>query len=130
MEESSASGGLGTKWGSCMRDAGFDVEDPTDETVSTGAVITPPGVDQVRFAQAAQTCGRQIGVGGASSAEKDKWKRQYAAVDSCIRETYPDAPAQEPGSLDYGDLSQDPAFQQAWDDCMAKHAPDTQSVQQ
>ncbi len=125
--DTAASSGLGSKWGSCMRDAGFEAEDPSDDEVTSGSVLTPPGVDQAAFLEAAQTCNQQIGVQSADSAQKDEWKRQYAAADACVREEYPDAPAQKPGVIDYGALSEDPAFDDHLDECLAKHAPDTKT---
>ncbi|MFL0389347.1 hypothetical protein [Curtobacterium sp. 179-B 9B NHS] len=125
--DTAASSGLGSKWGSCMRDAGFEAEDPSDDEVTSGSVLTPPGVDQAAFLEAAQTCNQQIGVQSADSAQKDEWKRQYAAVDACIREEFPDAPVQEPGQLNYGDISDRPDFEERWQECLTEHAPDTKT---
>ena len=121
---------LGARWGDCMRDAGFDVQDPSDDQVRSGTVTSPSGVDQERFASAAQHCGSELGVQRADTAQQDRWKRQYAAVDSCVRERYPDAPEQRPGVIDYSGYprAQEPEFDETLSACIAEHAPDTQQL--
>lgn len=126
-----APSGIGSRWGACMRDAGFDVQDPTEQQVRNGAVITPSGVDEGRFHTAADTCSRQLGVERADSAQQDRWTREYAQVASCVREEYPDFPEQEPGVLsvdpeEYPRATEE-AFQQRFDTCMTKYSPDTKT---
>jgi hypothetical protein len=125
-----AAASVGAKWGDCMRTAGFQVEDPSDDQVRSGAVTSPAGVDAERFTEASGKCASDLGITGADSAQKDKWKRQYAAVDSCVREQYPDAPEQEPGLINYSDYprAQEPEFEETLSSCLSKHAPDTQQL--
>lgn len=125
-----AAASVGAEWGDCMRTAGFQVEDPSDDQVRSGAVTSPAGVDTERFSEASGKCASDLGVTGADSAQKDKWKRQYAAVDSCVREQYPDAPEQEPGVIDYSGYprAREPQFEETLSSCMSKHAPDTQQL--
>ncbi|MFJ3028175.1 hypothetical protein ACIPEQ_04965 [Curtobacterium sp. NPDC087080] len=127
---SRAAASVGAKWGDCMRTAGFPVEDPSDDQVRSGAVTSPSGVDAERFTEASGKCASDLGVTGTDSAQKDRWKRQYAAVDSCVREQYPDAPEQQPGVIDYSSYprAQEPQFQDTLSSCLSKHAPDTQQL--
>jgi len=122
--------GVGAKWGSCMRDAGFNVQDPTDAQVESGVMQAPPDSDQEEFTRAGSACARKAGVEGASDAEKQKWEREYAKVASCIRERgYPDFPEQEPGSLDVGGYArgQEPGFQKVMFACTEEFSPDTKT---
>ncbi len=41
-QDSTSAVSLGSRWGDCMRDAGFDVEDPSDDQVRSGTVVAPP----------------------------------------------------------------------------------------
>jgi hypothetical protein len=127
-----ASTGIGAQWGDCMRSAGFDIEDPSDDQVRSGTALSPAGVDQERFHSAADKCAEDLGVHRAGSAEQDKWARQYQQVASCIREEYPDFP--EDGSD--GGISFEPdgyppareaAFQELAQKCLQQYAPDTQT---
>lgn len=124
--------GIGAAWGSCMRDAGYDVQDPTDDLVRTGAAPVPEGVDRDRFSEAAGTCSRSVGVQGADQADIQRWEREYAQVASCIRDNgYPDYPEQEPGGISADPetypRAAEPAFEQAFHDCLAKYSPDTKT---
>ncbi|WIB60706.1 hypothetical protein DEJ13_02440 [Curtobacterium sp. MCLR17_007] len=126
----SAGSGVGAKWGSCMRDAGFDVEDPDDTAVEAGLSKAPAGADRAAFSAAASACTEKAGVERASSADQQKWERQYAQVANCIRENgYDDFPEQEPGSLNTSvyQRSSEPQFETVVDDCLAEFAPDTRS---
>jgi hypothetical protein len=126
----SSATGIGAKWGSCMRDAGYDVPDPDDALVASGTVVTPQGVDQEQYAEDADHCSSELGVERADSADQDEWTRQYAQVASCIREEYPDFPEQKPGVLgigpdDYARATED-GFQDRADACLHEYSPDTQ----
>lgn len=93
--------GSGAVYGSCMRDAGFDVEDPDDASLESGVVRAPEGADREAFEKAMDACGKQAGVEGSSVAEQQKWARDATKVASCIRENgYPDFPEQKPGMID------------------------------
>jgi len=129
-QDSTSAVSLGARWGDCMRDAGFDVEDPSDDQVRSGTVVAPSGVDRGRFDRAAQHCGAELGVKPADTAQQDEWKREYAAVDSCVRERYPDAPEQRPGVVDYSGYprAQEPEFDETLSACIAEHAPDTRQL--
>ncbi|GAA1494252.1 hypothetical protein GCM10009627_25980 [Curtobacterium herbarum] len=123
--------GLGAQWGSCMRDAGFEVEDPSDDQVRSGTVLAPQGGDQQAFETAAARCSSDLGIEQIGSAEKDKWTREYARVASCIRDEFPDYPEQEPGGLALGPeeypRALEDGFQERADECLRKYSPDTQS---
>jgi hypothetical protein len=112
-----------------MRSAGFSVDDPSDDEVTSGVVTTPPGVDQTRYQVAAAQCGRELGVQPPDAADEEKWNRQYDQVSSCIRDAYPDFPEQRPGVIEWDSetypTSDDPAFKQRNAECMRKYAPDT-----
>lgn len=130
---SSAAGatGIGAEWGACMRTAGFDVEDPSDDLVRSGTVLAPQGVDQERYAAAADRCSSDLGVERTDSASKDEWARQYERTASCIREAYPDYPEQPSGSLglspeDYPRATE-PGFQQKADACLEEFSPGTKT---
>ena len=125
-----ATSGIGAQWGSCMRDAGFDVEDPDDQTVASGITKPLPGVDEQAFSTASATCAEQAGVEPASSADHQKWERQYDQVASCIRDNgYEDFPEQQPGSISTNGYprAEEPEFDQTFRDCLAEFAPDTQT---
>lgn len=111
-----------------MRSAGFSVEDPSDDEVTHGVVVTPPGVDQGRYQVAAGKCGRELGVQPPDEAEKAKSARQFDQVSSCIRDAFPDFPEQEPGTIAWDaetyPTSEEPAFKQRNAECMRKYAPD------
>lgn len=123
--------GIGAQWGSCMRAAGFDVQDPSDDQVRSGTALAPETGDREAFATAASTCSADLGVEQVDSAEKDRWTREYARVASCIRDEYPDYPEQQPGGLsfnpeDYPRALED-GFQERADECLAEFSPDTKS---
>lgn len=124
-----ATSGVGVKWGSCMRDAGFNVQDPTDAQVESGVMQVPPGNEQEEFKRAASACTREAGVQGASSADKQKWEREYAKVASCIREDYADFPEQQPGALDFSSYprSEESGFQKVMQACLEQFSPSTTS---
>lgn len=127
-----ATTGIGAKWGACMRDAGFDVQDPSDDVVSAGLMRAPQGADEDAFSEAGATCARKAGVKGSSSAEQQKWDRQYAQVASCIQDHgYPDFPAPRNGVLSTEGFAQaeDPGFEQVWSKCLQEFAPDTKTRQ-
>ncbi|PYY33843.1 hypothetical protein DEJ16_03195 [Curtobacterium sp. MCJR17_055] len=126
-----ADAGLGSRWGACMRSAGFSVEDPSDDQIRSGTITSPSGVDQDRFRSAADQCAEDLGVHGADSASKEKWIREYDQVASCIRDAYPDFPEQRPGVIEWDreeyPPAGDPAFQQRADECTRKYSPDTKT---
>ncbi|MBT2502654.1 hypothetical protein [Curtobacterium sp. ISL-83] len=122
--------GVGTRWGACMRDAGFDVQDPSDEIVERGAYSRPEGVDAAGFDTAAAGCSEQLGIEGSSSAQKQQWARQYDQVASCVREHgYEDYPEQQPGALDFNPSNYpraaEPGFEKVTAECLQEFAPDT-----
>lgn len=125
---------VAAKWGACMRDAGFPVDDPSEEALRSGVTSAPQGVDQERFAEAADTCAQQAGVERADGAAEDEHARQYEAVGSCIRDHgYPDFPELRHGVLrtgpdDYARATED-GFQQTLQECLHEFAPDTQHQQ-
>ncbi|MBF4605117.1 hypothetical protein [Curtobacterium sp. VKM Ac-2884] len=126
----SAAAGIGAKWGDCMRDAGYDVQDPDDAMVSSGAMQIPPSADQEEFLAAGTDCAEKAGVKRTSNAEKQKWERQYAQVASCIRDDgYPDFPEQKPGTFspDGYAHSEDDEFKKTVQECMDEFAPDVQT---
>lgn len=123
--------GIGAKWSECMRAAGFDVPDADDSAVESGVFHAPAGVGQGDFGQAAEACAEKLGVSGASSADKQKWARQYAQVADCVRENgYPDFPPQPAGSITFSESKYPRAaeeqFKKVSMDCLQKYAPDTQ----
>lgn len=122
--------GVGAKWGACMRDAGFEVEDPDDATVESGVVRSPLGAAQEEFERAGARCAKDAGVRGSSTADQQQWERESANVASCIRENgYEDLPAQQPGVLDVTGYprAQEDTFQKVLQDCTAAFAPDTRT---
>ncbi|NII40912.1 hypothetical protein E9228_001548 [Curtobacterium flaccumfaciens] len=123
--------GLGAQWGSCMRAAGFAVEDPSDDQVRSGTVLAPQGGHQQAFGTAAAACSSDLGIEQIDSAEKDRWTREYARVASCIRDEFPDYPEQEPGGLALGPeeypRALEDGFQERADECLRKYSPDTRS---
>lgn len=128
-----AAGGLGSKWGTCMRDAGFDVQDPRDEDVQNGVQTFRDGdASEPGFDDAAASCYQKLGIHGADKAQKEKWKRQYDQVASCIREEFPDFPEQEPGSVvadpEKYPRAAEPRFDERFTECAQKYAPDSQSA--
>ncbi|WP_420363638.1 hypothetical protein AABM26_04690 [Curtobacterium aetherium] len=128
---SASSDGIGARWGSCMRDAGFEVQDPDDDALRSGTVTSPQGADQEAFTTAAQTCSKQVGVTGADSAQKQEWARQYEAVAACVRENgYPDFPEQPDGGINFGDYARagEPKFQEVADRCLEEFSPDSTST--
>ncbi|QCR42529.1 hypothetical protein C1N91_02185 [Curtobacterium sp. SGAir0471] len=125
-----AAKGIGTQWGDCMRAAGFDVEDPDDDAVTSGVATAPQGVDQHAFAEQAGTCSRSLGVTGADDATEQKFRREYQQVASCIRERgYPDFPEQDGGFTTEGyPRSEEPEFDGVVTDCMAEYSPDSRTA--
>lgn len=124
-----SSAGVGAAWGSCMREAGFDVEDPDDALVESGMSRTPAGVDGQEFSKASSVCSQKAGVERSSSAELQKWERQYAKVASCIRDHgYDDFPEQQAGGLSTEGYAraEEPEFDRVFRDCLAEFSPDTQ----
>jgi hypothetical protein len=123
--------GLGAQWGDCMRSAGFDIEDPSDDQVTSGTVTSPAGADQERFRGAANQCAQELGVHGADSAMQDKWTREYDQVASCVREAYPDFPEQDPGGITFDPdeypRAAEPEFQERADECLHEYSPDTKT---
>jgi hypothetical protein len=120
--------GVGAEWGACMRDAGFEVEDPDDAMVESGVMQSPPGAAQEEFERAGARCAKDAGVQGSSTAGQQEWERESANVASCIRENgYEDLPTQQPGVLDVTGYprAQEDAFQKVLQDCNARFAPDT-----
>lgn len=127
----SAGSGLGARWGDCMRSAGFTIDDPSDDQVSSGTITSPAGSDQERFRSAADRCAEDLGVHRADSATKEKWNREYDQVASCVREAYPDYPEQDPGTVSFGSddypPAADPAFQKRAEECLHRYSPDTKT---
>ena len=123
--------GIGAQWGSCMRAAGFEVQDPDDDQVRSGTVLTPQSGDREAFATAAGKCSTDLGIEPADTAEQDKWTREYARVASCIRDEYPDLPEQQPGSLSFDPetypRAREDGFQERVDECLAEFSPGTKS---
>ncbi|MFJ4225694.1 hypothetical protein [Microbacterium sp. NPDC089695] len=118
------------QWGTCMRAAGFDVQDPDEDALKSGVLFAPPGVAEDVFHDAARECLQEVGIDGVTGEERDKWEREYAAVEDCIRKNgYPDFPAQEPGVLDMQGYprAEEPEFEQVFADCIAAHSPDTKT---
>lgn len=129
---SERSTGIGADWGSCMRDAGFDVQDPSDDEVRSGALRAPSGTDEQGFVEAGGACSKELGISGTSEADKQKWERQNVQVASCIRDHgYPDFEGQDNGVLDFStyERSQEPEFQEAVESCLQEFAPDIQKQQ-
>lgn len=125
--------GIGAKWGECVRDLGFDVDDPDDAVVESGAVIGPEGVDQQAFAAAAAKCSEEVGVQAEDSAQEDRYARQYEQVAQCIRD---DGYEDFDGVDEHGGIgtegyprAQEPRFQEVFERCIQEHAPETQMVQ-
>ena len=124
--------GIGADWGACMRDAGFDVQDPSDDEVRSGAMRAPAGADEQGFVAAGRACSEELGISGTSEADKQKWERQNVQVASCIRDHgYPDFAGQDNGVLDFStyERSQEPEFQEAVESCLQEFAPDIQEQQ-
>lgn len=122
--------GAGAKYGECMRDAGFAVEDPSDAELESGMAKGPSGVDEEAFGEAMGTCRKKAGVAGKSDAELQEFARQTAKIASCIRENgYADFPEQKPGVLDGQGYArgQEAGFEKVRKQCSAKYAPDTQN---
>ena len=131
QDAAGAGGGRGAQWGACMRSAGFDIDDPSDDQVSSGTVTAPQDVDRERFDPAAEQCLTEVGANGADTASKERWKREYDRVASCIREDYPDFPEQQPGTLSFDPQTFPPAgepeFQDRVDSCLHEYSPDTKT---
>ncbi|ROP74819.1 hypothetical protein [Curtobacterium sp. PhB115] len=122
--------GVGAKYGACMRDAGFDIQDPDDAALESGAVQAPADADQDAFQKAMRACRKAAGVQGSSNADQQKWARETAKVASCIRDNgYPDFPEQKPGMLDAlgYERGREPGFEKALRSCTEEFAPDTQT---
>ncbi len=127
-DPTSAARGVGAEWGNCMRDAGFAVQDPTDEEVTGGLLPSAEGVDREASERQAEECRRRLGVRGIDDAQKQTWARQYDQVTSCVREHgYADFPEQQPGVIDTSGYARatEPQFEETFKDCLAEYAPDT-----
>ncbi len=72
-----------------MRTAGFDVDDPADDAVTSGLQC----VDRRVLAEQACSCSRSLGVTGIDDATQKLW-REYQQVPLNIHERgYPDFPS-------------------------------------
>lgn len=112
-----------------MRDAGFEVPDPTDADVRSGTVPAPDDADQRAFGEQAERCSETAGLRRPDAAQRQTWERQYAQVAECIRAGgFDDLPEQAPGVLDFHDYprASEPSFADVSGRCLAEFAPDTQ----
>lgn len=122
--EDSASGGGGgssaaaAKWGACMRDKGFTVEDPSDEQFSTGVEMVPADVDRAAFGTASKGC-RGDAPSGASADDKAGWVQDAEDFSQCMRDNgvadFPDP--EEPGSISWDDEDTSPTYVAAVAEC-------------
>lgn len=123
-----AGDGIGAKWSSCMRDAGFDVPDASDSEIAAGTFRSTEGQDQEAFSDRARQCSEAVGVRPKGDADTQKYERQYDRVASCIRENgYEDFPEQQPGRLDFTGYPRatEPEFTSTVGTCIEEFAPDT-----
>jgi len=67
-----ATAGVGAEWGACMRDAGFDVDDPDDASVESRVQATPAGAEQDEFQRAGARCAEEAGVRSPRTAPRSK----------------------------------------------------------
>jgi hypothetical protein len=125
-----AADGAGRTWGSCMRAQGIDIDDPSDDAVRSGSVPRPQSIEQGQFDEAAADCFAKVGIEPKSTADKQKWDREYAKVADCIRDAgFDDFPEMEPGGFGWDDYAREdePEFQDTVASCMQQYSPDTQS---
>lgn len=128
--DTQSTSGIGARWGACMRDAGFDVEDPADDMVASGTVTIPQGVDQGRYEEEAASCSDRVGVQRADTSEEQKWARQYSQVADCIREHgYDDFPEQTDGGITTQGYprASEPEFEETFQQCLHEYSPDTKT---
>jgi hypothetical protein len=124
--------GIGAKWGACMRDAGFEVQDADDDQIASGSVLAPEGADQDAFRAAAQGCSEEVGARGTDSAQRQEQARQYDEVASCIRDNgFEDYPEQKPGQLSGNPeeypRAAEPEFDRTFTECLDEYAPYTKN---
>ncbi|WP_146249085.1 MULTISPECIES: hypothetical protein [unclassified Curtobacterium] len=117
-------------WGSCMRDAGFDIEDPSEAEWSSGVVRAPSGVDGDAFQRASASC-RGDDAPRASDEQKAIWDQELRDFSACMREHgLDDFPEPEPESgLDYGKYAEEPlrdspTVTQADEECSDRYLAD------
>lgn len=117
--------GAAAKWGSCMRDAGISIEDPTDAELASGGLRIPEGIDEDAFQRASAGCG---GPKGASTAQKDTWTKQTQGYIACMAEagiTGFDESQAAQGTISWEGIDQEtPAFKAADPACKKKHLSD------
>lgn len=116
-------------WGSCMRDQGFQVEDPAEDAFAAGVDHVPAGVDDAAFQAASRTCrGETDDVtagggtsGGASAEQKAGWEQDALDFSKCMRENgvteFPDPAV--PGVIQFDHDDTSPTYQDAEDHCTA-----------
>jgi len=102
-----ASSGAGTsaaaRIGSCLRDAGFDVDD--DDFAPGVAGMVPPGAEGAALADAAERCRDEAGVtsGPPTGAEAEELQQLRLGVAACMRESgWPDFPDPVGGAFTQG----------------------------
>lgn len=109
-----------------MRAAGFDVADADDDLVEDHVYMPPADVDTEQFSQAADACFDELGIAGASDAEKQKSARQFREAENCMRENgYPDMPDSPEGTFgvseeDYPRAAEE-QFASVQEMCLNKH---------
>jgi hypothetical protein len=122
--------GAAAAWGSCMRHAGFDIEDPSEAEWSTGVDRAPEDVDQDAFRQASAEC-RGDDAPRASDEQKTEWTQELRDFAACMREhgldDFPEPDAN--GALDFGEygdepLRSSPAVAKADEECHERYLAD------
>lgn len=121
--ESTTTSARAASWGACMRDAGFQIEDPTDEQLSSGVERIPADADRSAFERASSTCrgdsAETDSAAAPSQAEKDQYIQDALDFAQCMRDNgvddFPD-PA-TPGLIDLQSGKDSPAFQEASETC-------------
>ncbi|MDM7892010.1 hypothetical protein [Curtobacterium caseinilyticum] len=88
----------------CLREQGFDVEDPTGTAAGSEQVTIPDGADPAAYGRAVEECAaRSAPDGAAEPAEEFRPSaRQREAFGTCMRERgLPDFPDDEHGQQTY-----------------------------
>lgn len=115
-------------WGSCMRAAGFQVEDPTADEWEQHRTKLPAGADRDAFTAAAERCrGDEDRV---SDTDQQRFAQQLRDFSACMREhgieDFPEP--DERGALDFGKYGtragDTPAFRAADETCHEQYLAD------
>lgn len=107
-------------WGTCMRSAGFDVQDPSDEEFGSGVERVPADVDRAAFESASKSC-RGADSGGPSAADKAGYEQDAQDFSQCMRDNgvddFPDP--EQPGVIKFDQGNTSPTYTKAEATCKA-----------